>query len=566
MSETLQLGQHPDADQLSAFAEQALPPHERERTLAHLAVCADCREIVALSLPPIDESPIESPIAAPIATPGPKVRPWFGGWFSGWRLVWIAAPALAGLVVLTIQLRRGRSGPPRAEGSAQVAVLHPPVPQAPLPPKSEPSATKAATAAIGPRVAERALPVPPRAPSGGEALPVNGRDFALRKVPPLPAQSIGGPVAMNGVMGGMASGNGAGLGQGASAPPPRTPAALPSGNGPALNPMGNEDSLANAAAQPPTAAAAARDSVATGAAAFKLAAPSSPAAPAGAHTTLRAGTPGSTLAPLPSGLPILSSAANLHRRLALDAQHTLFSSEDDGRHWKPVSPPWPGRAIAVAMVLPVPPHPAILSAGVGGHFSGFTSSSSKATQSFAKPSMQSSTQLDATGGSLGGTVTDASGAVIPGAVVTVKESRSSDARTAGARTAEARTAKTDAAGRYLFANLAPGSYSIEASAQGFERLSRAGEVAPSQAAVANLTLAVGHASETVSVAAARAQIELQPEAPPVPSTSATAVAAPAPAPAPATPPAPLFVVLTDTGERWTSADGQSWQREAARRD
>src|SRR4051812_25019106 len=42
---------HPDANVLSAFIEQALGSAERQNVLSHLAVCADCREIVALSLP-----------------------------------------------------------------------------------------------------------------------------------------------------------------------------------------------------------------------------------------------------------------------------------------------------------------------------------------------------------------------------------------------------------------------------------------------------------------------------------------------------------------------------------
>ncbi len=39
---------HPDADQLAAFAERKLPRGEREEIIAHLADCADCREVVGL--------------------------------------------------------------------------------------------------------------------------------------------------------------------------------------------------------------------------------------------------------------------------------------------------------------------------------------------------------------------------------------------------------------------------------------------------------------------------------------------------------------------------------------
>jgi hypothetical protein len=42
---------HPDADFLTAFAEQSLSKRERAGILKHLAACANCREIIALALP-----------------------------------------------------------------------------------------------------------------------------------------------------------------------------------------------------------------------------------------------------------------------------------------------------------------------------------------------------------------------------------------------------------------------------------------------------------------------------------------------------------------------------------
>ncbi len=55
---------HPDADVLTAFAEQALSASERDSVLDHLARCGDCREVLALALPPADI------VAAPIAAAG----------------------------------------------------------------------------------------------------------------------------------------------------------------------------------------------------------------------------------------------------------------------------------------------------------------------------------------------------------------------------------------------------------------------------------------------------------------------------------------------------------------
>jgi Putative zinc-finger len=59
---------HPDADVLTAFAEQALSAAERDGVLEHLARCGDCRELIALALPPADL------VAAPIAAPAEAGR------------------------------------------------------------------------------------------------------------------------------------------------------------------------------------------------------------------------------------------------------------------------------------------------------------------------------------------------------------------------------------------------------------------------------------------------------------------------------------------------------------
>ena len=66
-------------------------------------------------------------------------------------------------------------------------------------------------------------------------------------------------------------------------------------------------------------------------------------------------------------------------------------------------------------------------------------------------------------GTISGAVTDPSGAVIPGARIVVKESRTGRART-----------KSDAAGQYVVPFLLPGDYAITATAQGFETLTRSG--------------------------------------------------------------------------------------------
>ena len=123
MSEFTQHGQHPDADQLSAFAEDALPAHEREQTLAHLAGCADCRTIVSLALPPMEDVPQLQPAAVR--------RPWF----YGWNVAWLAGGGLAALIFLTVHIHNTGHNGPIAATPTQTAEARPePPPSALLPP------------------------------------------------------------------------------------------------------------------------------------------------------------------------------------------------------------------------------------------------------------------------------------------------------------------------------------------------------------------------------------------------------------------------------------------------
>jgi Photosynthesis system II assembly factor YCF48 len=56
---------HPDANVLTAFAEKSLPAIERTAIVEHLARCADCRDIVALALPPTEAA---EPVVVPTRT------------------------------------------------------------------------------------------------------------------------------------------------------------------------------------------------------------------------------------------------------------------------------------------------------------------------------------------------------------------------------------------------------------------------------------------------------------------------------------------------------------------
>src|SRR5579884_2360070 len=92
------------------------------------------------------------------------------------------------------------------------------------------------------------------------------------------------------------------------------------------------------------------------------------------------------------------------------------------------------------------------------------------------------------GASLTGTVTDATGAVLPGAVVTVRN----------IETGATRRLITDDSGRYSAPSLAIGNYEITGAKEGFNQQTKNGvTLVVGQEAVVNLMLPVGQMRETV---------------------------------------------------------------------
>jgi len=140
---------------------------------------------------------------------------------------------------------------------------------------------------------------------------------------------------------------------------------------------------------------------------------------------------------------------------------------------------------------------------------------------------------------LSGTITDPSGAVIPGATVTATNSRG----------VLVGSATTDSRGQYRMEDLAPGNYRIEAQARGFESQLFAAELAPAQQAVADVILGVGSAAETVTIQTSPGSLDS-------PRVNANLTAKP-----PASQTRSRFELTTDGGERWTSIDGQTWVHE-----
>src|SRR4051812_37858904 len=99
----------------------------------------------------------------------------------------------------------------------------------------------------------------------------------------------------------------------------------------------------------------------------------------------------------------------------------------------------------------------------------------------------------AVNGTLVGTVTDSSGAVLSGSKITATE----------ISTGIARVTETNASGNFTLANLPPGNYTVVAESTGFKKQSRPGlRVDVNSTVRADLTLQPGNVTETVEVTAA----------------------------------------------------------------
>jgi Carboxypeptidase regulatory-like domain/Putative zinc-finger len=111
VTERIQSGIHPDADQMSLFLEGAATEPERARMLEHLAHCAACREMVFLA------QGAEARPAAALEEPR-RDRWWTGRWMP----FGLAGAALAFLLALVIYMRQ----PVAPVGKGQMAGVQQP--------------------------------------------------------------------------------------------------------------------------------------------------------------------------------------------------------------------------------------------------------------------------------------------------------------------------------------------------------------------------------------------------------------------------------------------------------
>ena len=102
---------HPDAGLLAAFAERALSASERDGMLKHLALCEDCREVIAMALPD------PGIVAVPAADDYEAIRVTVVPQKSQWN--WLSSPKFAWPVLRWAALAAGIAV------AASILLLHP---------------------------------------------------------------------------------------------------------------------------------------------------------------------------------------------------------------------------------------------------------------------------------------------------------------------------------------------------------------------------------------------------------------------------------------------------------
>jgi hypothetical protein len=356
MSATSQHGFHPDAESLSAFAEQALQERERAEVLAHLAVCGRCRQVVALARDAADAG-----AATTAAKPRMTIEP--TAWWKQWRLVWVPTAIVAAFAAASVSVYIERAD--RHGSNVKIAEQTPP---------------KGAAPASTPPPTEQAQAIPPASPAPAPP-PVHTAKYAHPATPePRPAQP---PPAVTAQM--PPEPGAVDQREAMRETPPHShaeeqqaPSDLPAGTArssyaqPAAAAWEAEQKQAEErrqsqidtsrirtfTARPATAAVhgtnqpappAPSQTVTVSAAPPVVTSPDGGAQPApglGIQSSWKASTPAKQIH-LPSALPVVSSTSTGPFMLAIDKAGTLFLSEDQGDTWERVHRQWKGRAVEV---------------------------------------------------------------------------------------------------------------------------------------------------------------------------------------------------------------------------
>jgi hypothetical protein len=359
MNPTIQPGMHPDAESLTAFAEQVLPVAEREEILAHMSACSRCREVVFLAQQAAEEDQPE-PVAAAADVPSKPRSSWFN-----WRWAWIPAAACAGLIGVAV-VQHNRRVATETETVANVAptdalratISPKAVIQNPTPQNEKKPAKPARSSGI---VMEREIAPQTLARDESKKLDANKaadrKDLALKAAAPSSAPSPGvAGGSMHGMMAARAKTSSIG---GPSAVNQFEQQNMANQQKTLQQSSGAQLDAANSTVKAAAARQAESETVTVNAETAVPMPPAATAAPAQIdqiptteenRATVPANLAGlfkKEKASLPSRLDALSVASGAGRTIALDTKGALFLSEDDSKHWKPIRTQWTGRAILV---------------------------------------------------------------------------------------------------------------------------------------------------------------------------------------------------------------------------
>jgi len=351
MTQTMQSGAHPDAEALTAFAEQMLSDAERASVLAHMAECGRCREVVFLA-----QQASSDPVPVPNKAPEVPQKKTAAGWLTIWRWSWIPIAALAGVVGIAV-LRHDRHADLSHEQMAQ-NVSPPEHMENEAKSKDSISPRKQQPVSNMERQKGNNEPTERDKKESARVLDRNDKAVAQKKndqfvkdtdLPGTFGSGAGGAVAEAAKPADSASTisqnqvsmarNAPPEQQGNSAEQRKLKGSLDASTKP--SPAGIQMPRASESVSVQAADTLAPSSAAPGSPP-QLAADSSQMTLSGKNLSKAARSK------LPGGLEVLSEASEAQKRVALDTTGSLFFSEDDGKHWHAVKPFWTGRAVSVS--------------------------------------------------------------------------------------------------------------------------------------------------------------------------------------------------------------------------
>lgn len=172
LAKSQQAEAHPDADMLSAFSEGSLLPRERETVLAHLALCARCREVLRIATDAMPEPMAEAQVGAQTKLlVHPPLRRW---------LPWVAIAAATVVVSSTLLLHQQNKIGRKAPSVESARLAHTETTEAPAA-TAQPSPDEKNAPRQTPNSLGRSQTTSRRAENSGD---VAARDAALPAAPP----------------------------------------------------------------------------------------------------------------------------------------------------------------------------------------------------------------------------------------------------------------------------------------------------------------------------------------------------------------------------------------------